>query len=727
MARSVAAGYSKSQSIFVMQWAQCRCNLHVPTIELIGVDMNTQTMARKVGIISLALLVATAANGQGNEGGKAYSKEQIAQLKLKIVPAANPYFALSAAELNAMKAEKGPNPYLAFLPAEAEPDFQFWQAAMRSDSKNKTPSPSPLQLITANEAEGVGAVGQNDSIATAEHITNFGTRLDEDPAADISGSLPQFPVPATIGPFAEDDGAIPIANVTGLISGAAVKLNGTIGDGPHGSAGTGNGDFDFFEISGVLAGQVIIVDIDTVPATLDPFVAVWNSAGNLLAANDDDEFTFDSYLEFAVPSDGDYFVSVEGYNDDGQLPADPFDSSSGIGVGSEGDYDLTLALIERDVDVYSFELKAGDIVGASVAGGGTRLELFDPSGVLRHGSNGDATSIHPNASPLPGGGNAVVSHVAEVAGLYYLGVSNGSGSYNIALRVFRPVLESDVFGGSVQTLFIDFDGATIDPSIFGGPAGPRHMSPLSAFLGDWGLTPGDEDAVIDAILAAISESLESDLLNTGNNSNFGIQILNSRDHADPFGQRNVSRIIIGGTIAELGIGTIGIADSIDVGNFEANETAIVLLDLLSADSGNPNSLNGITLDPGATIIDLIGIGVGNIAAHEAGHFFGDWHTDQFNAQENIMDQGGNLANTLGLGPDEEFGTIDDRDVDFGKDSFVPNEGFSGTEDTLNTVAFGLMTAELKAVPTLSEWGMIVMGVLIMAGGIRSIRQHGIAG
>lgn len=46
---------------------------------------------------------------------------------------------------------------------------------------------------------------------------------------------------------------------------------------------------------------------------------------------------------------------------------------------------------------------------------------------------------------------------------------------------------------------------------------------------------------------------------------------------------------------------------------------------------------------------------------------------------------------MGVGPDEVFGTADDIDVDFGEDLFVPSEGFTGIEDTLNTVAFGLST------------------------------------
>ena len=48
---------------------------------------------------------------------------------------------------------------------------------------------------------------------------------------------------------------------------------------------------------------------------------------------------------------------------------------------------------------------------------------------------------------------------------------------------------------------------------------------------------------------------------------------------------------------------------------------------------------------------------------------------------------------LGTGDDFVFGTADDVDVDFGPDVFVPGEGFTGVEDTLNSVAFGLWSSE----------------------------------
>lgn len=238
-------------------------------------------------------------------------------------------------------------------------------------------------------------------------------------------------------------------------------------------------------------------------------------------------------------------------------------------------------------------------------------------------------------------------------------------------------------------MFIDFDGAAIDLSIFGGAPDERVLSPLQVFLGNWGLQPSDENAVIDAIIEVTVENLQRDIIAMGFNPQFDIEILNSRDHADPFGQPNVSRVIVGGTIAESGIETIGIAQSIDVGNFATAETGLVLLDVLSGTSGEPASVNTFPIAASASIIDFIGIAVGNIVAHEAGHFFGNFHTDQFNASENIMDQGGNPAGTFGVGDDNTFGTDDDVDVDFGLDDYVPNEGLIGIEDTLNVIAFGL--------------------------------------
>jgi hypothetical protein len=593
----------------------------------------------------------------------------------------------------------GPNPYLSLLPSEAETNWDYWRARARSEGRARTEGATGVSAVSALASFGVSETEPNDTQATANLLVGFGTGDDDSREADVSGSLDPV-VPVAIGSFPEDDGSIPLARNMGLTAGSAVRADGAVGDGPFGSSGTGRGDFDFFRIPGVGAGQTIVVDVDTaIPfGPLDSFVVIYSSAGVVVAFNDDDGSSFDSFLAFRAPFADDYFISVGGFGSFSL--SDPFDSSSGPGVGSEGAYEVTLGLDMGDLDFFSMELESGDILGGSASGSATRLQLLDPAGDLRVGSGQDLTFIHPGVSPLPGGGNAVFSSVIETAGTYAVRVSGSGtgGAYALALRVFTAAL-LDADEGDVQTVFVDFDGATVDQSAFGG-AGLRTLSPLSNFLAGWGLAPSDEDAVIDAIVAELNESLSEDMRVKGNNGDFDasgragefdIEIQNSRDHPDPAGLSHVSRVVVGGTIPELGIGTIGIAESIDPGNFATEEVAVVLLDLLSAPAPNANSLNTFPRDPGASIIDVIGAGVGNIVAHEAGHVFGNFHTEQFLTLPNIMDQGGNLANIVGVGPDGVFGTADDADVDFGPDMFVPNEGFTGQEDTLNTVAFGLPT------------------------------------
>jgi hypothetical protein len=180
------------------------------------------------------------------------------------------------------------------------------------------------------------------------------------------------------------------------------------------------------------------------------------------------------------------------------------------------------------------------------------------------------------------------------------------------------------------------------------------------------------------------------MIRSGLNDDFALRIRNSRDHADPWGKPNVSRIIVGGTIEQSGIPTIGIAQSIDPGNFGTEESALVLLDVLSdpaGEFGDPSLNTYIT--PASDKVGFVGQAVGNVVSHEAGHYFGDWHVDQFNDVANLMDQGGNFPVMYGVGPDQVGGTADDVDVDFGEDVFNPGEGFTGLQDTLSRLAFAL--------------------------------------
>lgn len=141
----------------------------------------------------------------------------------------------------------------------------------------------------------------------------------------------------------EDNGSLPTANVLSQFAHGPVRLKATIGDGPYGSGGTGTGDYDWWGVP-VNGGWTISVDIDAYDAlgsALDSYIGVFDSTGALIKSNDD-FWSLDSYLEVTVPSDGTYYVVVRGFGSDWQ--SDPFDSSSGAGVASEGDYIMTIAL-----------------------------------------------------------------------------------------------------------------------------------------------------------------------------------------------------------------------------------------------------------------------------------------------------------------------------------------------------------------------------------------------
>src|SRR5690606_25522813 len=161
----------------------------------------------------------------------------------------------------------------------------------------------------------------------------------------------------------------------------------------------------------------------------------------------------------------------------------------------------------------------------------------------------------------------------------------------------RPPLEFAPVNAR-QILFLDFDGARLNTDILAPTnRGPVELSPLRDFLRDWDLV-GWENQIIDSVIETVTENFILDMRERGLNPAFDLEIRNSRDHADPYGQPYVSRVIVGGTIGESGLpAVIGIAQSVEVGNFNTEETAVVLLDLLSGSRFDPNSLNSFTTQP----------------------------------------------------------------------------------------------------------------------------------
>ncbi|GLY46691.1 hypothetical protein [Lentzea sp. NBRC 102530] len=495
---------------------------------------------------------------------------------------------------------------------------------------------------TYAEREPAWARGRNDVPASAE-VTGFRSN----PNASITGSLLADPTLAVLPEFAEPNDSAATASDTGVGAPArrAMRTTGRI---------TG-ADQDFYRLHG--RGHTRIATL-TPGSDLDTVLTVFDAAGREVASADNVGATFDASLELDLTSGAEYFVRVTG----------------GPG-GASGTYELTIAAGEGsgDRDFYSVQLRAGDVLGASVTGSARKLVVHDTAGREVQGSRQDFSVVYPPNSPLPGGGNAAVDFVAPSSGRYHLGVEDGEGRYDLTVKALRPGVEA----AGLQTVFVDFDGALVDTVPYGGE-GVKSLSGMKNFLAAWGLGPSDEDAVITAAVDALRENLA-----LGGK----VRILNSRDHADPWGQRNVSRLVIGGTIAESGVATVAIAQSIDPGNFAHEETALVQLDLLSAPAGQPVSLNTY-ITPASDKTRFIGRALGNIAAHELGHMSGSWHQHQFNEHDTLMDQGGNPQAMFAIGADGVGGNADDIDMDFGEDVFVPNEGFTGVEDAANRTKWG---------------------------------------
>src|SRR5262249_25224483 len=117
--------------------------------------------------------------------------------------------------------------------------------------------------------------------STSGHLPGFGTGPGLERALNVVSAL--GPAPVILTP-ADDDGSILTANATGLQPGqdGAASVQGFIGDGPHGSAGSGRGDYDHYAVP-LSAGQVLSLDVDALlyGSTLNAALGVYNSAGQL--------------------------------------------------------------------------------------------------------------------------------------------------------------------------------------------------------------------------------------------------------------------------------------------------------------------------------------------------------------------------------------------------------------------------------------------------------------
>lgn len=643
-----------------------------------------------VGVIGLTMPALATAAVDG-DGAVSPSQQQALDLGIQVAPKGQGAASLSPAV--------NPNPYLANLPDITSADYWSWNkqmdaaAAKRADSaklaanRDASLAAPSVPAFVHDEQEPAGAVGSNDTHVNAEPIDGFGTATARNPRVRILGELAATaqPAPRAIT-TTEDQGSIPLATDTAIApAGGRITTTSVLGDGPHGSTGSGSNDFDFYKVE-LGEGNTLTASTAGSPAATDTILVVYSADGEPLAANDDAAFgTLSSQLSYKPAAPGTYYVLVGGYSPD-PLPGDPNDSGSGTGGAEEGNYNLAIGSQRLDADFYSVRLRPGDTVGATSGGGATGLTVRTPAGEQRVGGvETDASSLYPPTSPLPGGGNTTIAYVAEEAGWYSVEVSGLVGDYEVTVEGYRPGTQGD--RGRTQTVLLDFAPGRVNSGTWGGP-GVRNVSPFASFVPLWGIPRTSARQVENKILAGVKANLDAELTAGGLNPNVNVEVLNARTNPELIGQENVSRIYVAGTIAESGISTIGIAQYIDPGNYGHQDEAIVLLDVLSAPAGPASSLNTF-LTPASDRVKFVSAAVSNVVAHEVGHTIGNYHTDNADEIGNIMDSGGSnfATNLYGVGPDGIGGTADDSNVAFVTDTYAPVEGFTGLENTKNVSAW----------------------------------------
>ncbi len=381
-----------------------------------------------------------------------------------------------------------------------------------------------------------------------------------------------------------------------------------------------------------------------------------------------------------------------------------------------------------DEDFFSFDLRKGDIIDVRVQ---AQLGLLPWTAGLYTSVNEELVFVEgqlntpnvpgrpPSINPTMTDGSANFSYVIDEDGRYFLRVGEGSGVYTTTLRTYRPTIEKEAIGNS-QIIFLDFDGAllpreAVNVDLITGIGGTMRVPPLRNDLPLLGLAPSDEGRLIDEIVRRVTDKLQTKIKQTANNGffpnsgipgEFNVIVLNSKDHPDPWGQKNVSRLVFGGTQLQLlgsDIGLLGIAQSIDVGNFDREESALVMTDIL---------VQGATADlvysGSSTILEGFAELSSMVLAHEAGHYLGGWHQDPTNQIFHIMDQFYDPLISSGSGPDQIFGTTDDLPLRFGEDNYsplnpgIPNTG-SGVVNSDNVLAFGMSTGKQGGTVTGTIW------------------------
>jgi len=304
---------------------------------------------------------------------------------------------------------------------------------------------------------------------------------------------------------------------------------------------------------------------------------------------------------------------------DGLPPGGPtggdFPSATSLKLDDEGKVMLASSLSGEKFDVYDLgPVSAGDeiIVAIQPAAG----SALDPIAAL-FDANEELFALNDDVNYPSRIDSAIDEIVREGSPRFYLCVSKYQepGSYEGTVRILRGQV---IPTPGAQYMLLNFNGGTVTIPSEGGP-----------------ITVGAFDAAdIDAGYAGQTSVIKAKIVETlrQNYTRFHIQIVTSDDPAPPTDCK--STIYFGGS-NDL---KFGVAQSVDQSNRNQCDDGIVFTN----DFDKP-------FFPHPTA-EGIGIAIGNVAAHEAGHLLGLNHVADV---ADLMDSTGTASTLLA---DQEFKT-----------------------------------------------------------------------
>jgi len=281
-------------------------------------------------------------------------------------------------------------------------------------------------------------------------------------------------------------------------------------------------------------------------------------------------------------------------------PNDKFFAASPLLLDAGGRASLTGVVSQRgDVDIFFFDrLEPGDRIFANATTPASNLDIavaiYDSRQRIVYTLDDNGTG----ADPLDASADFIIRRADSP---YYLVISHSgladpgtmAGVYELVVSVESGHAVPPPAG---QTLLLNFDGGEVDTPTLGR----RVVSPFNA-------------NAISSIYRGQTATLKEVILETvvQNFQRFDVTVITS-DMPPPAAGTQFSTIFIGGANASV----FGIAEGVDQYNIDFCDDAIIY-----SESFSP-SVFSITPTP-----EAMGVAIGNIVAHEAGHLLGLNHVD----------------------------------------------------------------------------------------------------